>query len=110
MDDLSGSARFKIVPFDTRAAVELAALTREALATGDKRSGSTAPWAKVKFDRQIVAIARTEGAELIYSDDEDLRRCALNVGIVVLGIAELPLPPDEPQRSLPLEAKTHPKE
>jgi predicted nucleic acid-binding protein len=105
LDELSGSAHFKIVPFDTRAAVELAELTREALDAGDKRNGSAAPWAKVKFDRQIVAIARTEHAEVIYSDDDDIRRYAPRLGITVLGIAELPLPPDDSQGNLPLDGK-----
>jgi predicted nucleic acid-binding protein len=107
LEELNGSARFKIVPFDTRAAVELAALTREALDAGDKRDGSAAPWAKVKFDRQIVAIALTERAEVIYSDDDDIRRYAPRLGITVLGIAELPLPPDDPQGNLPLDGRTN---
>lgn len=74
LNQLSGSAKFKIVSFDTRAAVELAAMTREAVDSGDKKGGSKAPWAKVKFDRQIVAIARIEGAHCIYSDDEGIKR------------------------------------
>jgi hypothetical protein len=37
LEELSRSAKFKIVPFDTRAAVELAALTREAIDAGDKK-------------------------------------------------------------------------
>lgn len=60
LEELSRSARFRIAPFDIRAAVELAALTREALDAGDKREGSAAPWQKIKLERQIVAIARTE--------------------------------------------------
>ena len=100
LEELNRSARFKIVPFDVRAAVELAALTREALDAGDKREGSTAPWQKIKLDRQIVAIARTEEAGTIYSDDVDVQRFAKHAGIEVVGIADLPLPPEEPQRSL----------
>ncbi len=41
LEELNGSARFKIVPFDTRAAVELAYLTRDALDSGDKKSGTS---------------------------------------------------------------------
>lgn len=100
LEELNKSARFKIAPFDTRAAVELAALTREALDEGDKKQGSAAPWQKIKVDRQIVAIARTEGITKIYSDDDDLRRPAKRLGIDVIGIAELPLPPEDPQGSL----------
>ena len=102
LEELNRSARFRIVPFDVRAAVELAALTREALDAGDKREGSTAPWQKVKLDRQIVAIARTEEAVAIYSDDEDLRRFARRVGLEVIRICDLPLPREDQQGSLDL--------
>src|SRR5689334_24016821 len=44
------SSVFRIAPFDTRAAIELAAMTHAALTAGEKRSGVQAPWAKVKFD------------------------------------------------------------
>jgi hypothetical protein len=57
----------------------------------------------VKFDRQIVAIARTEGAQVIYSDDADLRRFARAAGIDVVGIADLPLPPESAQHGMPLD-------
>lgn len=97
---LNSSAHFKIVPFDTRAAIELAQITRVAIDSGDKKAGSSSSWAKVKFDRQIVAIARTEGAQTIYSDDEDIVRCARKLGIEVIGICELSLPPDSLQREL----------
>ena len=55
---------FKIEPFDTRAAIEVAAMTRKALDGGNKRGKSGATWAKVKYDRQIVAIARVCGQRL----------------------------------------------
>jgi predicted nucleic acid-binding protein len=100
LEELNRSARFRIASFDIRAAVELAALTREALEGGDKREGATAPWQKVKVDRQIVAIARTEEAATIYSDDDDVQRFAKRAGIEVIGIAQLPLPPENPQRTL----------
>lgn len=103
LDILSRQATFKIVDFDQRAAVEVAAATREALAAGDKRSGSDSPWAKVKFDRQIIAIARVEGASAIYSDDGDIVRFAKNFGIAVIRVSDLPLPPEDAQQSLPLD-------
>jgi predicted nucleic acid-binding protein len=93
LDNLNDSARFKIVPFDERAAVEAAASTYEAHQAGDKRGGSQSSWSKIKFDRQIVAIAKVENAEVIYSDDDDVRRFAKKCGIRVIGVSELPLPP-----------------
>ena len=77
---LHNTARFRIVPFGERAAVELAAMTREALAKGDLRAGTTATRAKLKFDRQIIAIARVEEDSTIYSDDGDIRRLARGTG------------------------------
>lgn len=100
LDILNASARFKIVPFDARAAVELAMMTRDAVEAGDKRSGSKSSWAKLKFDRQIVAIARVEGAETIYSDDVELARMGKRLGFNIIGIAEIPLPPTESQAGL----------
>jgi len=101
LDILNKSAAFKIVDFDQRAAVEVAAATREALDAGDKKLGSGSPWAKIKFDRQIIAIASVEGAAAIYSDDNDITRFSKNTGIPVIGIRDLPVPPQNPQKSLP---------
>jgi hypothetical protein len=42
-----------------------------------------ATWAKVKFDRQIVAIAKVEKASMVYSDDEDVRKLAAAEGIPI---------------------------
>lgn len=100
LDALKSSARFRLQPFDVRAAVEVAQMTREAIESGDKKRGSSSPWHKIKFDQQIVAIARTEGATVIYSDDDDIRRLARRLGIDVIGIADLALPPGDPQGKL----------
>jgi hypothetical protein len=94
IEEINKSTVFRIVPFDTLAAVEVAAMTRTALDAGDKRKGLDAPWAKAKYDRQIVAISRIAQATMIYSDDEDVRTLATDANIPVTGIAELPLPPE----------------
>ncbi len=83
---------FEIQPFDLAAAVEAAAATRAALARGDKRPGARGPWQKVKVDRQIVAVAAVHGAEVIYSDDADIRVLGKDSGIPVVTTGELPLP------------------
>jgi predicted nucleic acid-binding protein len=103
LEILNRHAAFKIVDFDQRAAVEVAAATREALAAGDKRGGSDSPWAKIKFDRQIIAIARVEGASTIYSDDGDIVRFAKDFGIAVIRVCDLRIPPEDAQQSLPLD-------
>jgi predicted nucleic acid-binding protein len=90
---------FSVEPFGTRAAIEAAAMTRAAKSAGDKRGGSPATWAKVKYDRQIVAIAKVIGATTIYSDDEDVRKMAGLADIPVSGLADLPVPDEARQGS-----------
>ncbi|MBR0965996.1 hypothetical protein JQ554_17615 [Bradyrhizobium diazoefficiens] len=83
---------FKIEPFDTRAAIELAEMNKTFLATGDKKGGVDAPWQKIKFDRQIAAIARVAGAKVLYTNDGPLKNTAESAGLKVVGVHELPLP------------------
>lgn len=92
---LGGLARLKVRPFGERAAVETAAMTREALQTGDKRGGSSAPWQKVKVDRQIIAVARVEGVARIYADDTSLVGFAKRLGMDVFSTWDLPVPARE---------------
>lgn len=96
-------AVFQITDFDTMAALELAAMTRDAKAKGSKKGDSKSPWAKIKFDRQIVAIAKVVGASKIYSDDGDVVRIGAAAGIKVVSVAELPLPPETAQLDLLVE-------
>ena len=104
LEILNKSAVFRIADFDQRAAVEAAAAIREAIGAGDKRSGSTSPWAKIKFDRQIIAIAKVAGASTIYSDDDDIARLSRSAGIAVVRIQDLPLSPESSQLALLLDA------
>jgi hypothetical protein len=55
---LSDRWRFQILPFDSRAAIEASELIAQVKST--KEPWTT--WAKVKFDIQIVAIAKAENA------------------------------------------------
>jgi hypothetical protein len=87
----------------TRAAIELAAMSRAALGRKGKRGGATAIWAKVKFDRQIVAIAKVIGATEIYSDDGHVSRLAKQANIKCIGVADLPLPEEDRKFKLDLE-------
>lgn len=103
LQHIARKAVFRIVEFDQRAAVEVAMMTRAALDKGDKRGGLQAPWAKVKYDRQIVAIAKVVQARAIYSDDEDVEKLGRAANIPVISIAALPLPPQDAQGTLQLE-------
>ena len=102
------SSIFEIVSFDHKAAVEVALIARDVMAGGNKKDGSGEPWAKIKYDRQIVAIAKVIGASAIYSDDGGIRRVAARLGLPVIGLSECPLPPTDPQSNLKLEGgKAH---
>ena len=95
---------FRVVEFGQRAAVEAAALTREAIANGSKRGATPdSDWAKVKFDRQIVAIARVEGAKSIYTNDLQLATHARVADLEAISLDELPEPSVPPQLELRLD-------
>ena len=89
---LHRTARLRIVPFGERAAVELAVMTSAALEKGDLRAGTSATRAKLKFDRQIIAIARVEGERTIYSDDGDMKTLAEGAELNVIQTSELAQP------------------
>ena len=102
----NGTAVFRIAAFDQKAAVEAALSARDAIERGGMKvdaPNSSASRAKVKFDRQIVAIAKAEGASAIYSDDDHVARIGKAAGLQVYTTAELDLPPDDPQQSLTFE-------
>ena len=103
LEKISSASVFRLAPFDERGAVEVAAMTREALRRGDKRNGSVGSWAKVKYDRQIVAIAKVEGVKTIYSDDKGVFNLGKKNGLTVIRIADLPIPPVDPQSELDFE-------
>jgi predicted nucleic acid-binding protein len=104
LEIVARSKFFRVAEFGERAAVEAAALTREAIAQGDKRGATPkAEWAKVKFDRQIVAIARVVGANAIYTNDKQLALHAKAIGIEAIGMDDLPEPPTAPQLEMRLD-------
>jgi predicted nucleic acid-binding protein len=91
---------FKIEPFGTMAAVELAAIEAKLIEAGNKRDGSIEPYQKLKFDRQICAIAKVSGCSAIYSQDNSLRAFAKSIGLEAISVSDLPLPPSPAQDSL----------
>ncbi len=94
---INKSSAFKIEPFDTRAAIEVSLMTAGAIKDGDKREGSTETWAKIKYDRQIIAIAIANRVTTIYANDANLKKLAEKRGITVIGVHELELPPQKQQ-------------
>lgn len=101
------SSAFRIAPFDTRAAIELAQMTNASLTTDrERREAASATAAKIKFDRQIVAIAKVQSATAIYSDDGELIAFAEANGIACIRTADLPIPESARQPRLPLALPT----
>jgi hypothetical protein len=110
LDRLRQTRPFKIEPFDERAALEVALAIRKNIDQMGKKRGAkaSATWAKVKFDQQIVPIAKVNGAAILYSDDEDLRGFAAQVQLTVVRLRELKLPPREAQMNLVLQTTPKP--
>jgi predicted nucleic acid-binding protein len=92
MQIIQKNAVFHIEPFDMKAAIELALMTISARKRKDKRSGVHATWAEVKFDYQIVAIAKVNNVTAIYSDDKNLKAFAEKFNIETIKISDLPIP------------------
>lgn len=90
-----------VVPFDTAAAIENAALRRSRkiakAAAGETRK-------EVSFDLQILAIARVAGADLVLTDDQNLRRHCEAAGMRAAGIGDLSLPDSKRQIGIEFQA------
>lgn len=105
LDILNGHAAFRIAPFDEKAAIEAALAMSDAIKRGGHRIDAANPDStktKIKFDRQIVAIAKAEGAHTVYSDDEDVHRYSKRAGLNAYRTVDLDLPPEDPQISFSL--------
>lgn len=90
--------------FDSKAAIEWALMTRDAFARGDKKAGEELEWHRVKFDRQIVAIAKAHGASTLYTDDMPQSNFAALGQLPVVHTWELDLPDDYRQEAFDYEA------
>jgi predicted nucleic acid-binding protein len=93
LSDIDASPHFTVASFDQKSAVELAVMNLAIMKAGSRRSNAQGgTWAKIIFDRQIVAIAKAHGASTIYSDDDDLGKFAKQQSLAVVTTWELPLP------------------
>lgn len=82
---------FVVADFNLRAAIELTMLADADLS--NPSLNETATKAKIRFDRQIVAISKANGAQSIYTCDEKLARFARVNGIHTAMAWDLPEPP-----------------
>lgn len=107
VDSLNRTAVFQVEPFDQRAAIEHAILTKEGRsARKARRTGNEETWAKLKFDWQIIAIAKVNNVTTLYSDDLDLRPKAERANLEVIGLSDLPLPKAAAQKELAFGPRT----
>lgn len=94
LETIRKSATFKIADFDELAAFEVAMMARHDKDAGSIRRATDGTYAKLKYDRQIVAIAKVQGAAAIYTDDQQIRTLATKLGIQIVPLSHLPLPPE----------------
>lgn len=100
LDIINRNRAFRIESFDQRAAIELAAMTNDAKKSGNKRGDQEGTWAKIKFDRQIIAIAKVVGANTIYSDDNEIHKLGKKYDMTIVRACDLPIPKEDKQISL----------
>ena len=96
LDTLNSQSAFRIASFDQKVAIAM----RDAITRGGHRIDAAkhdVTKTKIKFDRQIVGIAKAEAAHTIYSDDADVHNYAKHSGLKAYRTAELDLPPENPQ-------------
>jgi hypothetical protein len=79
--------------------MECSFLLEEAWTAAEKRKITRT---KFKFDWQIVAIASSRRAAVIYSDDPDIANAAARINMQVVRIDDLPLPASAKQGKLNL--------
>jgi len=92
---------FRIAAFDVKAAVETAIMAGETTKCPSIRAAADGTYAKIKYDRQIVAIAVSEGATTLYTDDKNQQAFARRHGIKVIGIGDCLVPDLAAQMTLP---------
>jgi predicted nucleic acid-binding protein len=83
---------FEIVGFNDPEAVELVEHWKKHGDSKRLKQDKPETWAKLKYDRQILAIAVTHRVECIYSTDGDLKRFAVQIKRDCLNLSDLPLP------------------
>jgi predicted nucleic acid-binding protein len=98
---LERKSSVRVLAFDKRAAYECALMDRNSRGSGGKRGkGNDDPYQKVKIDRQTVAIAMTNQAEMVVSGDGGLINVANAAGLKAVRISDLPIPASAMQREM----------
>jgi hypothetical protein len=100
---MNQSKAFKVVPFDAKAAIEVAIMAGHTAKGEGAKIATQETYAKLKYDRQIVAISKTEGASTFFTDDERQGNLARRLGMTVRGLADVPIPALAAKLDLPFE-------
>ena len=101
-ETIHSSRAFRVAEFGQKATLETAiVLAKVKNKATRKHEGKS--WAKAKFDWQIAAIAKVEGAHTIYTTDDDVVRAAEHLGIKGVRIEAMDLPDEARQRGLELK-------
>lgn len=86
-----------------KSGIECSISIASAAYSGNKKGvQADASWQKVKFDHQIVAIAKANSATMIYSEDHGLRKFAASQGLAAQCTNDLPENPESKQQTLDL--------
>lgn len=102
VERINRASVFAIAEFDQRMAIELADIMRSDPLRSQRQAmlGGIETKAKLKFDRQIIATAKVLGSETIYSDDGGVKSLGERLGLHVVGVADLPIPPTDLQEEM----------
>ncbi len=93
---IHASPVFDVGAFDRGAAIATAELIKAQLPQKDINYGKS----RMKFDAQILGIAKVRNATAIYTDDQRLAHQAIANNLTAISTHQLPLPP---QGELPLD-------
>ncbi|WP_309605995.1 PIN domain-containing protein [Phenylobacterium sp.] len=102
---MNKSKVFRVVPFDVKSAIEVAMMAGHAVTGEGGKDPNAGTYAKLKYDRMIVAVAHTEGASVFYSDDSRQRNIAQRLGMTVKGLADCIVPTAAALQELPFQPK-----
>ena len=92
LDTLNSVKSIEVIPFDQLAAIECAMLvSRQEM----KQLDPNATMAKLRYDRQILAIAIAAGAKEIWTHDKQLFKKAKAIGITVKSLAHIQPKPEQ---------------
>lgn len=92
LDIINGSAFIEVVSFDQASAIECAYLVND---QERKMMDPDAKQAKLKFDRQILAIAIAVGAKELWTHDKTLYRRAANSPVTPRSLADIGPQPEQ---------------